>query len=695
MASWALSTTQMTDSVVRADEERKRLGQFFSGDPLSLLLAHLASTSAIHSAIDPMVGLGDMLEAVRNSGSQSCQLTGIEIDPEAAKACRDRLTAFDSELVEVLVADAFNPSTWTTYRDVAWDLVITNPPYVRYQRTARPATSRVRQPDATETRSGLKSILEERTALPIEERLAFSALADQYSGLSDLAVPSWILCASLVAPGGRLAMVVPDTWLSRDFATPILYLLERFFELEIVVEDGQARWFADADVRTNLVIARRVLDTGSGIHKDGTGHLKVRLECGSASPASLVGALYPTSTQPEKRFAESIRNLHRNQSSDNGEHWTAEWEMQSDFQTLLLSSKKLDGMLDKCEPGARKPTTRNRNARTNPPGQVIRAIGFIPNGLKTLEDLGWRVGQGLRTGGNRFFYCECVESGHGTDLVQVDRLLGSALIQVPSGLLRSVLRKQADLDNHVSQTKSSGRVFWLSDHALPEDAEAARVLLGREVYLSIPEPVAEHIRNSATIDVGNAGSPRRIPELSAVRTNVRTHDPSRPEKPPRFWYQLPQLMSRHTPDLLVPRVNHLHPQALANPNHMIVDANFSTLWPTTAESLGYHTLIAVLNSSWSTATLECLGTALAGGALKLEATHLRRLSLPPVAGEQAEKLGVLGQQLIAAGPGCSEPVIRQIDIEIAECLGGTRHGEEISNRLRDLAQQKLSHRSSK
>ena len=38
-------------------------------------------------------------------------------------------------------------------------------------------------------------------------------------------------------------MVVPNTWLTRDYAQPIRDLLRRWFDLVSFVEDGDASWF--------------------------------------------------------------------------------------------------------------------------------------------------------------------------------------------------------------------------------------------------------------------------------------------------------------------------------------------------------------------------------------------------------------------------------------------------------------------
>ena len=54
-----------------------------------------------------------------------------------------------------------------------------------------------------------------------------------------------------------LAMVVPETWLSRDYAAPIQYLLLKCFRVETVAIDTNASWFPEAPVKTCLIVAKR------------------------------------------------------------------------------------------------------------------------------------------------------------------------------------------------------------------------------------------------------------------------------------------------------------------------------------------------------------------------------------------------------------------------------------------------------
>ena len=76
-------------------EQRKQLGQFFTGVRLGKLLAHLALEPNTRTILDPMAGHGDLLdatwEAAGERGITLDRLDGIEIDRATASVCRDRL----------------------------------------------------------------------------------------------------------------------------------------------------------------------------------------------------------------------------------------------------------------------------------------------------------------------------------------------------------------------------------------------------------------------------------------------------------------------------------------------------------------------------------------------------------------------------------------------------------------------------
>ena len=173
---------------------------------------------------------------------------GIDIDKDVIGMCNNTIPE-----ARILIEDAFK-SEEVNISD-GWDLVITNPPYVRYQTLK--SNPEIGLPDGKELRENLITHIQQSVLLDDSERRLYLEIAKKYSGLSDMAVPSWILCASIVKRGGYMAMVVPETWLNRDYALPIHYLLLRCFEIIAVARDVESAWFENAEVRTCLVICKR------------------------------------------------------------------------------------------------------------------------------------------------------------------------------------------------------------------------------------------------------------------------------------------------------------------------------------------------------------------------------------------------------------------------------------------------------
>ncbi|MGH9380583.1 MAG: N-6 DNA methylase [Thermoanaerobaculia bacterium] len=636
----------MSDAALTIErKERKRLGQYFTGEPLARVLAALADANAATSLIDPMAGSGDMLAGALGIGA-TARMSAVEIDPAAAGQCRERLSKAGTA-VEVRTADAFMPSTWSADTGVSWDLVITNPPYVRYQRSTRASAGRVTLPSATDIRRGLHQIAEERAALSSDERKVFRSLIAGYSGLADQAVPSWLLCALLVARGGRLAMVVPDTWLSRDYAVPVLYLLRRYFEIEHIVEDGEAAWFEDALVRTTLVVARRrVTARTTAVGVESTRHVHARLTPIASDDRSLVGALHPRSKEPERRFAASLHSVLRSSSPLLKPGLEVQVVDDASLRDRLLSQVQALPWTRELESTQRATVSEAEPSVAELPRKMRSVVGNAPLQLRTLADLGWRVGQGLRTGANRFFYCELLTSNGHESEVRFDNALSCEPLVVPNGLLRVVVRKQSDLTVAEGNLACSpGRVLILDGHALEEDIANATGAGVVAPYQPIPQPLADLVRRAAHLNVGDDDEPRLLSDLSAVVTNVRLADPARPDRAPRFWYQLPPLAERHTPALSMPRINHGHPVPRRNSDAVVVDANFSTFWPSREGALPAAGFWALLCSSWTRAVLESAGTVLGGGALKIEATQLRRVPLPPIDSSAASELARLGALL--------------------------------------------------
>jgi hypothetical protein len=661
-------------------EKRKRLGQFFTGIRLGNLLAHLAVSSKTRTVLDPMAGHGDLLDAIAEAARERSipleRLDGVEIDDETTLACRERLTAIthasDALNHKLICGSAFDAATLKQLPDNGYDLVITNPPYVRYQtQNGSPNASGV-------TRDGLISAIERISTT--NESVIWRELANGYSGLADLSVPSWILAGLLVRPGGRLALVVPATWRTRDYGDVIRYLMLRCFALELIVEDVQPGWFSDALVRTHLIVARRLTSTEAeqtlSERTRWAAAISISISPEAASQCSLVGTAFPGSA-PEQSFAQWIVDEAK---ADLIGIKTQPFNMHDEWRSLRSRAKPRPWLqkLEKPEPDLPLFGVTDVTAAVALPEAVQAIVGgnLSPSSLTTLEQAGISIGQGLRTGCNRFFYIDALGPAlDGMLRVRSSETFGRCEFDVPVSALHPVLRKQSELPLIEHNELPHGRALVLRNWVLPEDMESAAKATStyhacNEILPRLmPQGLADFVRRAAMTPLDDDAA-KFVPELSAVRTNVRPHR----EKlvTPRFWYMLPDFMPRHLPDAFVARVNHGTPWVESNfEKPFLVDANFSTLW-SRDNSWSRFALKALLNSAWCRLFMEALGTPLGGGALKLEAAHLRQLVIPVLTEAARDQLDQAGKHLRRT----SNDVLRQIDDVIFAALseGDHAHG---------------------
>lgn len=644
--------------------QRKRLGQFFTGLPLGTLLAHLALDAKHRDVIDPMAGHGDLLDAAASAAQERGfpldRLDGMELDPATAAFCVRRSAALRqggaSAETRVVAGSAFDPSRVADLNVDGYDLVITNPPYVRYQ------SQNCDGAGVDGIRRGLDAIVDARASGASRE--LWRTLVRGYSGLADLSVPSWFLSSLLTRPGGRLALVVPATWRSRDYADIVRYLLLRFFRLEFIVADMQPGWFSDALVRTHLVVARRLAWKEASIPLDERSHWPsarwLRIAPEAASSTSLVGGAFP-GTRPERDFADWAVAATRGIRGIENRPFALQDEWRILKQRLLrkkwfrkVEAGRSESTLFPC--GDAKSAIMSEGFREMLPS------GFATARLQTLDQAEIRVSQGLRTGCNRFFYVALVgDSDCGSVAVEASSHFGNARFRVPAEALRPVLHRQVDMQAFMQGRLPATRILDLTHWVLPKDYPEVAKAVGayRKHGLRAPRIMPEETAAFVGWAERHAPDPRRparfIPELSAVCTNVRRSADGL--SIPRFWYMLPAFTARHEPAIFMPRINHgTPPVALNTEPPILIDANFSTAWPEGKRWTRYA-LFALFSSCWSRAAMEAAGTPLGGGALKLEATHIRQLPIPSLSDQDCKRLEMLGRQL-ATSP---SPAQRLID----------------------------------
>lgn len=647
---------------------QKRFGQYFSGDKVAALLSLLLPQELKYdSIIDPMAGKGDLLNAVAFKATKNADVLGVEIDGPVAAACQKRLPQ-----ANIICEDAFQSEAIVTEK--GWDLVITNPPYVRYQLQTDDNSV---MPTGNAIRNNLLALLNKLPYLDVKERKMLLQITKNYSGLSDMAVPSWILCASLVKTGGILAMVVPETWLSREYAKPIQYLLLKTFDILTITRDVNACWFDNALVRTCLIVAKKKKDIPLS---EATGEKTLLIDLGAElmGECSLVDNLTWNGLSGEKAL---VKLLDRKANAA-GNSFAMEIRSTMSFFPQMLASQRMPKWMLSGD-------FQVQNSVSQLPPELDNIIlKSVPEqAYMTLGDLGIYCGQGLRSGANEFFYLEIVDKSSDKYSLRTNKWFeGGKTIEVPKKFIVRCVQNRRQVTGLVAnpQALKTG-VLYLQDHICPQDFNVC-THNATELYKALPNTLSDYI--SAAEGYKN---PRGISfsEYSAVKPNEKKID----SQYERFWYMLPQLAPRHLPNLCITRVSSASsdcvyiPQSEENP--IAVDANFVTLWGNSEENI--RICLALLNSTWSKCCLELLCTVMGGGALKIEASHVRKLLFPKLNHCQLQRLSECGIA-IAKGQKITAELRDAIDTTI---LGSFTDAESLLNQIKTLLQRKLNERGAK
>ena len=661
-------------------ERRKRLGQYFTGVGLGRILAALAQAEKAASILDPMAGSGDLLASCLEIGAVPVSIAGIEIDRTARDACSNRLPRADC-----ILGSAFDPDTISCLPKTEWDLVIGNPPYVRYQSFSDKAEGDDLLPSAMQIRTGLLQILPRLSGLDAEDKRLFAHLITGYSGLSDLAVPSWILCAGLVTLGGRLALVVPESWLTRDYATVIHYLLFRWFEIEFIVEDEHASWFDDAQVKTTLVVAKRVKRRASALLlADSSTYCHILISAAAASTESPIGRMaFNRGPNPERDFAEQARSwLQGGSSQTAGLAHARPASMNLASRNMIAAASRQKWFAAIGDTGSQASEGIYVSHEIH---DWLVCRGIAPS-FTTLESQRVAVGQGLRTGANGFFYAEGSRSSGKIKLSFSGPLAGLTAL-APDFVARPAIRRQSELPAGfvVSPEIAIGWVLDLRKCALPEDMGEDDMFLS--VYGRMPESIEAVVRAAGQANFGTETKPQKVWELTAVSPNIR---PAVRGMPPRYWYMLPDFAPRHFPDILLARVNSSTPTAYLNQaRQCLIDANFSTMWTLPHSKWNAASLLAFMNSVWAQAVIETSGAVMGGGALKVEAAHLRRLPVPVFDEDDLCKLSLYGDELSTiTEPAQVEAVLNSINAVVGKALGCDREGIQELRKITRAGQER-------
>lgn len=213
------------------ETERKALGAYYTDSQVADFLVWWAVRHGTERVMDPCFGGGVFLRAACQrveslGGVPAAQVYGVELDQgvhqRISEKLRDEFSVSHQNLVR---SDFFDVSPVTMPQP---DVIVGNPPFIRYQRF-----------------SG-------------EDRAKALAVAHscgvRLSALSSSWAPFLVHCISMLADGGRLAMVMPAEIGHAGYALPALgYLFSSF--RNVIFLTFRKRLFPDLSEDTILLLA--------------------------------------------------------------------------------------------------------------------------------------------------------------------------------------------------------------------------------------------------------------------------------------------------------------------------------------------------------------------------------------------------------------------------------------------------------
>jgi SAM-dependent methyltransferase len=161
------------------------------------------------------------LDSAKTTAAIRC-VAGVDLDPASVQKARERLVGLmhkplpDAHLGSLQRADAIGLDWATAYP--SFDAVIANPPYIRQESLAGEAVQKTH----------LKNW---RT----------------YDGVADLYVYFIELAHGLLRRGGRYAVVVPNKWMTVEYARPLRAFLAQQNSVDAIVDLAAMKVFDDAD----------------------------------------------------------------------------------------------------------------------------------------------------------------------------------------------------------------------------------------------------------------------------------------------------------------------------------------------------------------------------------------------------------------------------------------------------------------
>lgn len=225
------------------DEDKLR-GGYYTTAKVAAWLCGWAIKDAGDQVLEPSCGNGAFLEAAAErfvalgvpADRIAAQLQGVEIIPAEAAQARARLKSIVGDDAAHIVENSDFFAWWQKTKQPAFDAIVGNPPFIRYQSFPEP-----------------------------HRTLAMAIMGDQGltpNRLTNIWVPFVVAAAASLKKGGRLALVLPAEILQVTYAAQLRSFLTDHFERIDVVACNEL-FFEKAEQEVVLLLADGALERAS------------------------------------------------------------------------------------------------------------------------------------------------------------------------------------------------------------------------------------------------------------------------------------------------------------------------------------------------------------------------------------------------------------------------------------------------
>jgi len=189
--------------------EQKLRGAYYTPLQLANAMASLFASENIHAVLEPSCGDGVFLDSLKQLGmiDQIASFDAVEIEPDEAKKVQNNYC--DHHNVHVLNEDFFEFYSRMINNKKQYDLILGNPPYIRYQYL-------------TETQRELQSKI-------------LTSHGMKANKLINAWVAFLVACVQLLSEDGKIAFVIPAEILQVAYAEDLrLFLSEHLAKITLI-----------------------------------------------------------------------------------------------------------------------------------------------------------------------------------------------------------------------------------------------------------------------------------------------------------------------------------------------------------------------------------------------------------------------------------------------------------------------------